>query len=433
LPAKSQFEFEEIVAHADSGIKRFLKGGFWRNFLTKYSESNQMHKKMLYVSQRVSELASKQVSEKTTPNRSIAQSLNCLYKAQCNCAYWHGIFGGLYLPHLRHAIYKNLIEAENLLTLNSSAKGGSASGGKLSTEVLDFDKDGQDEIILTDKNFNIYTKPSYGGALTEIDFKPVCYNLTDVLTRRFESYHKKVDIAVLKSDVAQKKLETIHGVYYAKELELQKYLKYDWYNRYSLIDHFFHPTTTLEKFSDSEYGELGDFVNQPYNREEARSRKQEVKLKRDGHLWTEKGPMPVQVVKSISSSKSDIIVGYKITNNSSIEKEIWFGSEFNFAFSNPDDEDCFYKMEKRCEKFNAKTCFEKTSLLKISDKNLNLNLNFTSSDLFNFWVFPIWTISLSEGGFEKTYQGSSITPNKKIFLKPKETFSFEIKISVNKI
>ncbi|MBI5574027.1 MAG: DUF1926 domain-containing protein [Elusimicrobia bacterium] len=434
LSAKSQFEFEEIVAHADTSIKRFLKGGFWRNFLTKYSESNQMHKKMLYVSQRVSELASSgRIAIRQNRGIAIPPLLNLLYKAQCNCAYWHGIFGGLYLPHLRHAIYKNLIEAEVKSEVGSR---------KSEVEVFDFDKDGQDEIIFTNKIFNIYAKPSYGGAITEIDFRPTSYNLTDVISRRFESYHKKVDIAVMKSE--SKKLEVIHGVYYTKELELQKYLKYDWYNRYSLIDHFFHPTTTLEKFSDSEYGELGDFVNQPYKREVGCSprlqsgvskanRKSEVVLRRDGHLWTEKGPLPVQVVKSISSSKSDIIIGYKITNNSSKECEIWFGSEFNFAFSNPDDENCFYKMEKRCEKFNTKTCFEKTSLLKISDKNLNLNINLMSSDLFDFWVFPIWTISLSEGGFEKTYQGSSVTPNKKIFLKPKEMFEFQIKISIEKL
>ncbi|MFA5779841.1 MAG: alpha-amylase/4-alpha-glucanotransferase domain-containing protein [Elusimicrobiota bacterium] len=428
LSAKSQVEFEEIVAHADSNLKRFLKGGFWRNFLTKYSESNQMHKKMLHVSGKINNVASESREQRdgrrsAQKSKDIALPLQFLYKGQCNCAYWHGIFGGLYLPHLRHAIYKNLIEAE----IKSEA-----GSRKPEIEIFDFDKDGQDEIIFTNKIFNIYTKPSHGGAITEIDFRPACYNLTDVLTRRFEAYHKKVDIAVIKSDVAQKKLETIHGVYYTKELELQKYLKYDWYNRYSLIDHFFHPTTTLEKFSDCEYGELGDFVNQPY-KSEVTSRQSKVVLRRDGHLWTENGALPVQVVKSISSSKSDIIVGYKITNNSSIEKEIWFGSEFNFAMSSPDDENCFYKMEKRCEKFNTKTCFEKTSLLKISDKNLNINLNLMSSDLFDFWVFPIWAISLSEGGFEKTYQGSSVTPNKKFFLKPKETFSFEIKISVCKI
>ncbi|HBE44868.1 MAG TPA: hypothetical protein DDW17_05280, partial [Deltaproteobacteria bacterium] len=36
-----------------------------------------------------------------------------LFMAQCNDSYWHGVFGGLYLPHLRASVYNNLIEAEN--------------------------------------------------------------------------------------------------------------------------------------------------------------------------------------------------------------------------------------------------------------------------------------------------------------------------------
>ncbi len=36
-----------------------------------------------------------------------------LYRGQCNCAYWHGAFGGIYLPHLRNAVYNHLIAAEN--------------------------------------------------------------------------------------------------------------------------------------------------------------------------------------------------------------------------------------------------------------------------------------------------------------------------------
>ncbi|MFH0948149.1 MAG: alpha-amylase/4-alpha-glucanotransferase domain-containing protein [Elusimicrobiota bacterium] len=53
LTSLAQVEFEEISANASSNIKKFLKGGFWRNFLTKYSESNQMHKKMLYISEKL--------------------------------------------------------------------------------------------------------------------------------------------------------------------------------------------------------------------------------------------------------------------------------------------------------------------------------------------------------------------------------------------
>lgn len=53
LPAKAQLDFEEIVANCDDNLKKFLKGGIWKNFLTKYSESNSMHKKMLYVSGKI--------------------------------------------------------------------------------------------------------------------------------------------------------------------------------------------------------------------------------------------------------------------------------------------------------------------------------------------------------------------------------------------
>ena len=44
-----------------------------------------------------------------------------LYRGQCNCPYWHGAFGGLYLPHLRNAIYRRLIAAHNAL---DDAEGG---------------------------------------------------------------------------------------------------------------------------------------------------------------------------------------------------------------------------------------------------------------------------------------------------------------------
>ncbi|MFH1540816.1 MAG: alpha-amylase/4-alpha-glucanotransferase domain-containing protein [Elusimicrobiota bacterium] len=469
LPSSAQVEFEEIVAKSPINLKRFLKGGFWRNFLTKYSESNQMHKKMLYVSEKIDSIIKnvkrKIENEKSVPTpytlrltSQIQQALNLLYKAQCNCAYWHGVFGGLYLPHLRHAIYKNLIEAEVESEINclSSAicspqcetdcrEGIEQESQKLKIEVLDFDKDGQDEIIITNNIFNVYAKPSYGGTIFEIDFKPARYNLTDVLTRRLEAYHKRVEAAVIKSTVVDEKLETIHGTYWTKELELQKHLKYDWYNRYSLIDHFFHPSTTLEKFANCEYSELGDFVDQSYKMETGNSqinspqmkptaKKLGTVLKRDGHLWTENGAFPIQIVKSIIFANSNIIVEYKITNNSSSELEIWFGSEFNFSFSNPNDEKCFYCADSlvsgtKKEFFSTKTSFEKTKCLKMFDRYNGFSIDLETSDEFDFWVFPIWTVSLSESGFEKTYQGSSITPNRKIFLKPNEVSSFEIKIS----
>src|ERR1044072_5704898 len=98
---------------AQPGLKRFVKGGIWRNFLMKYPESNAMYKKML------------RVSSKVHAGKKNEAALDHLWAGQCNCAYWHGVFGGLYLPVLRQAIYRNLIEAERIL---DEDKNGSSSG-----------------------------------------------------------------------------------------------------------------------------------------------------------------------------------------------------------------------------------------------------------------------------------------------------------------
>src|SRR5580658_5243226 len=57
LPAAAAEEFEHIRHEVrDRGemprYERYLKGGFWRNFFTKYSESSHMHKKLLWVSNK---------------------------------------------------------------------------------------------------------------------------------------------------------------------------------------------------------------------------------------------------------------------------------------------------------------------------------------------------------------------------------------------
>ncbi|MCF7905038.1 MAG: DUF1925 domain-containing protein, partial [Candidatus Marinimicrobia bacterium] len=79
----------------------FIKGGMWRNFFTKYPESNWMQKRIQSLSLKLDSHSS--VSSDT---------MDDLYRSQCNCAFWHGVFGGLYLPHLRHAIYEHLLKAE---------------------------------------------------------------------------------------------------------------------------------------------------------------------------------------------------------------------------------------------------------------------------------------------------------------------------------
>ena len=416
LPSYTQVEFEALVKNADPSLKRFLKGGFWRNFLTKYPESNNMHKKMLYVSEKVDGFSGDKKSK--------SAAAESLYRGQCNCAYWHGIFGGLYLPHLRHAIYENLIDAENIISPLEP-------GAKARVEILDFDKDDSEEAVISDGTLWVCAKPSYGGMITELDFRPACYNLNDVIARRFESYHTKVDSAVIKKE--GQKAETIHDVYYTKELGLGGHLKYDWYNRGCLIDHFFHASTTLEKFADCRYGELGDFVNQPYTLAAgAKSRKQPfVTLERTGGLWLESGHVPVRVTKVIKLDGGVLEADYEIENISGREAEMWPAVEFNFSLSNPYSDRCYVLAGGRKENVSSKTSFEGERVFSLRDGFTGISIDIESSEVSDFWVFPIWTVSLSEGGFEKTYQGSSVTVSKKYSVRPGGKINFSLTLRVS--
>src|SRR5712692_4251715 len=156
---------EERVAGPDGA---FLRGGHWRDFLVKYPEANRMHKKMLALS-----ALCRARGDPPAARRAIG-------RAQCNDAYWHGVFGGLYLPHLRAAIWRNLAHAEQELR----------QGEPLVAEQVDLDGDGAAEIWIHSSSFSALVSPRRGGAIEEYTLFEPGVNYVDVLTRRREAYHE---------------------------------------------------------------------------------------------------------------------------------------------------------------------------------------------------------------------------------------------------
>jgi len=145
----------------------FVRGAHWRNFLVKYPESNRAHKKMMALSALC--------RRRGDP----AEARRAIGRAQCNDASWHGVFGGLYLPHLREAIWLNLAHAEGVLR----------AGERLTAETLDFDGDGSDEVWVHSPHFSAVVSPGRGGAVVEYTIFEDGINYADVLTRRWEAYH----------------------------------------------------------------------------------------------------------------------------------------------------------------------------------------------------------------------------------------------------
>jgi alpha-amylase len=172
-----------------------VRGSHWRHFLVKYSESNRMHKKALALSRLCRERGNP-----PGPRRAIG-------RAQCNDAYWHGVFGGLYLPHLREAVWRELARAEAELR----------RGEALAWEECDFDVDGAPELCLHSDACAVVLSPSRGGSIEELTIFSELVNHAATLTRRREMYHlEALERSVVASDGAEptdsEGTETIHDL-----------------------------------------------------------------------------------------------------------------------------------------------------------------------------------------------------------------------------
>jgi alpha-amylase len=155
----------ERLAGPDGGL---IRGAHWRNFFVRYPEANRMHKKMLAV------------SALCRANGDPPEARRAVGRAQCNDAYWHGVFGGLYLPHLRQAVWRELARAEEVLR----------RGESLRYEVRDVDGDGHEEVWIHSAAFSAVLSPARGGALEEYGVFAARTNFADTLTRRREAYHE---------------------------------------------------------------------------------------------------------------------------------------------------------------------------------------------------------------------------------------------------
>lgn len=157
-----------------------VRGAHWRNFLVKYPESNRMHKKMSALSRLC--------RERGDP----AGARRAIGRAQCNDAYWHGVFGGLYLPFLRAEVWRNLALAESELRADES----------LRWEAVDLDGDGHTELWIHSSRFSVILSPARGGAVEELTRFALGENLADTLTRRREAYHITALRAVAEREAA---------------------------------------------------------------------------------------------------------------------------------------------------------------------------------------------------------------------------------------
>ena len=410
LPVPRQLEYYRLVhdrQHSDSGwhmISQFMRGGFWRNFRVKYPEANEMYARVLQVSERLEELATSEAARER-PDL-ISQARSELYRGECNCPYWHGAFGGLYLPHLRNAVYNHLIAADTLL---EQAAG--RDGHWVEVSAGDFNLDARKEIRLASDRLVAFLSPARGGHLYELDIRSINHNLLATLNRRAEVYHEKVlQAGERQGHEGDGRAVSIHDLVAFKQPDLHKKLQYDAWPRKSCVDHFLQPKLTLDRFQAGE-GEIGDFTTGVYETLLRRAADRvQVRLSRCSNL----GPYAVTITKTIGLERGSgqIEIGYELEGLPQ-DMPIHFGVEFNFAGMAAGASDrYFYDGDGRqlgqLETVNDLAACDRIGLV---DEWLGLDASLEFSQTAALWTFPIQTISQSEGGFEAVHQSTMVLPH----------------------
>ncbi|MDR1958979.1 MAG: DUF1926 domain-containing protein [Planctomycetaceae bacterium] len=421
LPPERQNELEAI-RHAphDSEtllrMKKFLRGGFWRNFKVRYPESNEMYSRMMQTSHRIQQFIDQGLRE---PEMEAAHDF--LYRGQCNCSYWHGAFGGIYLPHLRNAVYQQMIQADNVLDrLRNSTE------PVLEADIRDYNFDGQKEVRLANNAVIAWLAPKSGGTLYELDVRKICHNLGASLTRRQEAYHRKV---LAGHQAGNGDCASIHDRVVFKQEGLDRHVRYDQYPRKSLVDLFYGCDVTFEEVRNGTATLYSTFHESEYETSIRRiDASVEVKMSAENTVFG----VPVSLEKTLilTENSPELAIVYRLSGLPR-DYRFHFAVEMNFAGLPGGAEDRYYSdwAGNRFGHFGTPLDLKQSDGFRMVDEWLGLKLELETSRFTDFYAFPVETVSQSEGGFELVQQSVAVQPHWMVV--PDENGHWEVKILMN--
>jgi alpha-amylase len=393
LPAETAARFSDLMIEmrkADLAVEAepFVRGGTWPGFLAKYAESRRMYRKMLRVSQVVED-------GRVRGDDAFEAARAALYRGQANCAYWHGLFGGLYLRHLRAATYGALLEAEGLL----------APSAKPSITTAEHEAEFFDEVLMEASHASLCVRPSRGGMVTAMELRGPRFLLTDVLGQRFEAYHREVPEARVITD---DELETtsVHDIIRAAVPNLVEKLKVDDYERGAFIDHLLPAGADRRALQLGIYAPLVNMPATPYAVELTETGVDTAVLMLRGESEG------VVVRKEISLDDGrEILVRYEVSADGPLS-EVAFASELGFTLLSPEASE-----RRRVEVVTdseeaidpapgATATVTNVRGVRLVAEDLGVNVEIALDPPAELWRFPLETVSRSERGFDVDYQGT---------------------------
>jgi len=401
LPPAPRAELGALRAEAEAqgreDLLRHLRGGFWRSFLARYPESNQMHKRVLRVHAGLRD------------TDSVAREH--LWKAECNCPYWHGVFGGLYLRNIRAAAVGNLVAAEREAGIAMSES---------RIRVDDFDFDGRPEALLQTPDLSLMFDPADGGMLTEWDLRRRDWPLLNVVARHREAYHEALLHPAAAASDGQP-LRSIHDETRVTDPALGPALVFDIRRRGGLQETLVAPGTTVGRFARNE-GAMAGLTPVPFELETGND--DSVRLV--GWLGA------LRVAKSVRAGPGESIsVRYDVRNGSEDPLRGALLSEWNLSpLQAPAGDDRTHLLDVPTRP-TVDLTGDPGAQAGVSEAVVRgssvIGLRLRPDRPVDIWHFPVETVSHSEGGLERVLQGVCVAICLPLDLSPGQSASLVLR------
>ena len=418
LPADESLQFANAVHDAKAAGRpeaRWLRGAIWRNFQVKYREVNDLHKQMLRASDLVEAMPAGQEQERARDD---------LYAGQSNDCYWHGLFGGIYLPDLRVSALRRLIAAED------RALGG-AGAPVASGLLVDLDLDGVEEALLVNDGQIVAVKLDEGAGIGRWDLRASGQPLAATMRRRPEAYHTRLRdheaaaaaaIAEVAGDAgAGDRPASIHDIVTTKQADLSARLQYDAYERRSGLVRLLPPATTASDIAAGTAADLVPLVDSPWRLVSIDAHSLEASFA--------SGPVTIAKKIRIGGGRLDpsVAIDVEVANVSAEPLEALLGIEFSvMLLGGGHNPAAYHFVDGRRIPHDAQLVVDGVDRLRSGNEQLGVTLETVLDGPTSAWIAPIESVSNSEGGFELVYQGSATVLVRPIHLAPGERTTFHL-------
>jgi alpha-amylase len=392
---------------------RWLRGAIWRNFQVRYREINDLHKQMLRTSDLVHAMPA---------GRDRERALDDLQAGQSNDPYWHGLFGGIYLPDLRVANLRHLIRAEDA----ALRAGAGEVVGVRSGELVDVDLDGRDEILLVDDGQIVTIKPDDGAGIGRWDVRAAAVPLGAVMRRRPEAYHEKVRAHDAGVDAGAASPPgtpghadeggapaSIHDLVLVKQEGLAERLQYDRHERRSGLVRVLPLQATDRGWADASVDDVVAAVDAAWTIDELGPTHATTSLRRAGLHLTKTVRIGGGRLTPILSVELTVANGRPDTLDARVGLE--FALMLLGGGHNPG---AWWEIDGERIAHDERRVVAVVDRLGSGNTALGVELATSVTPAADAWIEPIETVSNSEAGFELVYQGSALLVSRVVSIAP---------------